>query len=288
MKKDHITISIPHYTADAIEKYVNKDFVIKQLAYNSSLEPEIAKELYPLYFSDERFKYETKVLIDEFKNIFFRFLSRDYKKKIIEVTDSPKYGTPFKIPDEYGDCSSLACSQVSLDLTGIVWTFNTANVKRINKEFGLKVTSKDLNVYGDKFNGESYLTAVIFFSNDADVEKTKEIFNELNSFNKDFDFAEYFSKEMYLKEEVEDEFERFYDTDGIDTMLTNEVGEDYFDLYRKLIFQRDEYIKVQSKGESEERQKYIREYAENGFKNAMKDLAKDFINALYKWKNNNN
>jgi len=288
MKNDHITISIPHYTADAIEKYVNKDFVIKQLAYNSSLEPEIAKELYPLYFSDERFKYETKVLIDEFKNIFFRFLSRDYKKKIIEVTDSPKYGTPFKIPDEYGDYSSLACSQVSLDLTGIVWTFNTANVKRLNKEFGLKVTSKDLNVYGDKFNGESYLTAVIFFSNDADVEKTKEIFNELNSFNKDFDFAEYFSKEMYLKEEVEDEFERFYDTDGIDTMLTNEVGEDYFDLYRKLIFQRDEYIKVQSKGESEERQKYIREYAENGFKNAMKDLAKDFINALYKWKNNNN
>jgi hypothetical protein len=101
-----------------------------------------------------------------------------------------------------------------------------------------------------------------------------------------FNFQDFFDKYDWCNEIADFDiphFEEFCDSD-----MLFEI--DYDTLYKRFSFQKDEYIRVQVKGETEERKKEIIAYAENGFENACKELATDILNAYNKFyaENENN
>lgn len=273
-KPETIYLPFPSVILEKIDNYLNKKYLADFLCKFSYFEEEIGKRFYPLY-------------IEHGKNV--EDYMRDVRRNVVEYFKDKirKNISAFTFDERIREhiFSEYEPNNDDLNPEYIGFRFDTAlsftpeEVKEYCKAFKRtykKAYSELLNVHSEKFDSTVYFVFTIWKLNGKDADKTENIIKEnYREMFLNFNFQDFFDKYDWCEDVTAFDiphFEEFCDSGKLSKI-------DYDELYKRFTFQKDEYIRVQTKGETEERKQEIIAYAENGYNNAMKDLAKELLDA---------
>lgn len=285
-KPETIYLPFPSVILEKIDNYLNKKYLSDFLCKFSYFEDAIGKHFYPMYLekgkgSEDYMRDVRRNVVDYFKdkirkNISYYTFDEETEKKIFSDV----------LVNQYDDHNP---EYIAFNFINTL-SFTVEDVKEYCKQFKKpykKAYNELLDVYSEKFDSTLYFVFTIWKTNEKSANKTEGIIkNNYREMFLNFNFQDFFDKYDWCKEITDFDiphFEEFSDSD-----MLFEI--DYDTLYKRFSFQKDEYIRVQVKGETEERKKEIIAYAENGFENACKELATDILNAYNKFyaENENN
>lgn len=284
MQNKHETIYLPFPSVilEKIDNYLNAKYLSDFLCKFSYFDEEIGRYFYPLY-------------IEHGKNVadYMRFVREDvasyFKDKIRKNIAAYTFDERIKA-NIFSDFISIENDNPEYIAFRMINTLSFTNddVKDYCKAFKKtykKTYGEVLNVNSEKFDATTFFIFTIFMLNGKDAEKTESIITKnYRDMFLNFDFSTFFAKYEWCEEITAYDlpyFEEFCGSDELEKV-------DYITLIERFKFQKDEYIRVQVKGETEERQKEIIAYAQNGFETACKELAKELLDAYNKFITENN